>query len=66
MVFIWINEGDGWEPHASFETSTDGSSWMTDAEAEIADLREQGIKAKTGPSFYSERSAEMRNPYAHY
>ena len=66
MVFIWINEGDGWEPHASFETSTDDSPWMTDAEAEIADLREQGIKAKTGPSFYSERSAEMRNPYAHY
>ena len=51
MVFVWINEGNGWEPHASFEASTDDSSWMSDAEAEIADLREQGIKAKTGPSF---------------
>ena len=66
MVFIWISEGDGWEPHASFETSADDSSMMTAAEAEIADLRERGIKVKVGPSFYSERSAEMRNPYAHY
>ena len=66
MIFIWISEGACWEPHASFVTSADDSSMMTAAEAEIADLRERGMKVKVGPSFYSERSAEMRNPYAHY
>ena len=51
MIFIWINEGHGWEPHASFETCADDSSVMNDAQAEIADLKEQGVKAKIGPSF---------------
>jgi|TARA_R100001530_G_scaffold110182_1_gene77516 hypothetical protein len=51
MVFIWINEGDGWEPHAAFENTADDSSVMTDAQAELADLKDQGIKAKIGPAF---------------
>jgi hypothetical protein len=57
MIFIWINEGEGWEPHVCFETDAedlfgaDDSSVMSEVQAEVTDLREQGIKVKLGPAF---------------
>ena len=39
MIFIWINEGQGWEPHASFETCADDSSVRSEAQAEISKSR---------------------------
>jgi hypothetical protein len=51
MKYIWINEGDGWMPHMTFKSDDETSTMMSDARAEIEDLRESGIKAKFGVSF---------------
>jgi hypothetical protein len=55
MIYIWVKyDGeDQWEPHATFDDvdENDGTSIATDVQAEIADLRDQGHKAKRGPAF---------------
>tara|TARA_Y100000310_G_scaffold219905_1_gene221339 strand:- start:1687 stop:1857 length:171 start_codon:yes stop_codon:yes gene_type:complete len=56
MTYIWIKEDDDdfWVPHMEFDEKNDpnrGTTILTDAQAEIADLRDQGIKVKRGGAF---------------
>jgi hypothetical protein len=54
---IWVKyDGETeWEPHTSFENEKDdenyGTSFMTDVQTEIADLKADGHKAKRGPAW---------------
>tara|TARA_R110000823_G_scaffold301626_1_gene422672 strand:- start:210 stop:380 length:171 start_codon:yes stop_codon:yes gene_type:complete len=56
MTYIWVKfEGElNWEPHLEFDEKNDenrGTTIMTDAAAEIDDLKSQGHKAKRGPAW---------------
>ena len=55
MIYIWVKyDGEtDWEPHMTFgdNDANDGTTMMTDAQAEISDLKADGHKAKKGPAF---------------
>ena len=48
LIYIWIDEGEGWEPHITFPRTREG---FDDAKAERQDLHDHGIKSKIGPVF---------------
>ena len=54
-IYVWVKyDGAGeWEPYMSFADYDENAatSIMTDAQAEIQDLRDQGCQAKRGKPF---------------
>ena len=60
MKYIWADykDGHGFVPHMSFDDENDpnkGTTIMTDAQAEIQDLKDSGYGAKYGSEFTRHR-----------